>query len=185
MVPSIGSVIAPCAGMTNGLCPPSVDSFWGLPAGANCPPTLYGLLAGQRGCFVGFQSAFRSPLICSCRKRSIVASGLSFDLTITGGSGICRCSVAICAWSKSFQLSASQITQSPLTFSIELDGNPVASSKVTVEIRYGTHLPFSISGRSSASHQQWHRGDKYAVPAAEDSSARLAGQTVSSSNSVH
>jgi hypothetical protein len=121
---SSGTGIVSWTGMSGALKFPAVDPPGILPAGANSPPMLPGLPAGQRGCFAGSQSALRRPLAFSWRARSMISLVVCADFVSAGGSGICRCSVAICAWTRSPRPSARAIAVSPLIFTLNSTGRP-------------------------------------------------------------
>src|SRR5579883_3312339 len=58
---SRGAGMVTCAGMVGEAAASDETSSAPLLAGANSPPIPPGLLAGQRGCLIGSQSAFSMP----------------------------------------------------------------------------------------------------------------------------
>ncbi len=77
-----------CAGMVGEAAASDETSSAPLLAGANSPPIPPGLLAGQRGCLIGSQSAFSMPPRRSFDARFRVSRAERTDLVKGEGSSI-------------------------------------------------------------------------------------------------
>ena len=93
-----------------------------LPAGENSPPIPSGLPAGQRGCLSGSQFALSIPLAWSWSARSTMSGAEHFDRS--GGSGIRRNNIVICARARSPCSSACAAAERPAILGPNSTGRP-------------------------------------------------------------